>query len=83
MLQEENEHRDESNVPFEDFEEITHADAPGKGNSVKMFQKRNREIKHLNNYSPPCRWLVVLFSETRCGNVNFLPLATDTVVVNS
>ena len=51
MLQEENEHRDESNVPFEDFEEITHADVPGKGNSVKMFQKRNREIaakRHLN-----------------------------------
>ena len=44
MLQEENEHRDESNVPFEDFKEITHADVPGKGNSVKTFQKRNREI---------------------------------------
>ncbi|CAH3152790.1 unnamed protein product, partial [Porites evermanni] len=26
--QEEDEHRDESNVPFEDFEEITHADVP-------------------------------------------------------
>ena len=51
MLQEEDEHRDESNVPFEDFEEITHADVPGKGNSLQMFQKRNREIveiRHLN-----------------------------------
>ena len=51
MLQEEDEHREESNVPFEDFEEITHADVPGKGNSVQMFQKRSREItakRHLN-----------------------------------
>ena len=51
MLQEEDEHKDEPNVPFEDFEEITHADVPGKGNSMQMFQKRNREIaskRHLN-----------------------------------
>ena len=51
LTQEEDEHRDESNVPFEDFEEIIHADVPGKGNSVQMCQKRNREIaekRHLN-----------------------------------
>ena len=41
LKQEEDEHRDESNVPFEDFEEITHADVPAKGNSVQIFQKRN------------------------------------------
>ena len=39
--QEEDEPMDESNEPFE---EITHADVPGKGNSVQMFQKINIEI---------------------------------------
>ena len=70
MLQEEDEHREESNVPFEDFEEITHADVPGKGNSVQMFQKRNREIaakRHLNAL------------RNIYGNI-YLPIATDTVV---
>ena len=40
-----------ANVAFEDFEKITHADVAGKGNSLQMFQKRNREIveiRHLN-----------------------------------
>ena len=32
--QKEDEPMDESNEPFEDFEKITHADIPGKGNSV-------------------------------------------------
>ena len=31
--QKEDEPMDESNEPFEDFEKITHADIPGKGNS--------------------------------------------------
>ena len=44
LRQEEDEHRDESNEPFEDFEEISHADVPGRGNSVQMFQKINIEI---------------------------------------
>ena len=51
LKQKEDEHRDESNVAFEGFEKITHADVPGKGNSLQMFQKRNREIveiRHLN-----------------------------------
>jgi len=49
--QEEDEPMDESNEPFEDFPEITHADVPGKGNSVQMFQEINIEIaekRHLN-----------------------------------
>ena len=32
--QKEDEPMDESKEPFEDFEKITHADIPGKGNSV-------------------------------------------------
>ena len=32
--QKEDEHMDESKEPFDDFEKITHADIPGKGNSV-------------------------------------------------
>jgi len=51
LKQEEDEPMDESNEPFEDFEKIVHADVPGKGNSVQMFQKINREItekRHLN-----------------------------------
>ena len=39
--QEEDEPMDESNEPFE---LISGADVPGKGNSVQMFQKINREI---------------------------------------
>ena len=41
---EEDEPMDESNEPFEDFEKISYAYIPGKGNSVLMFQKINREI---------------------------------------
>ena len=51
LKKEEDEPMDESNEPFEDFEQIAHADIPGKGNSVEMFQKINREIveiRHLN-----------------------------------
>ena len=46
--QEEDEPMDESNEPLE---YVSDADVPGKGNSVQMFQKRNREIgkkRHLN-----------------------------------
>ena len=46
--QEEDEPMDDSNEPFE---EITHADVPGKGNSVQMFQEINiekAEKRHLN-----------------------------------
>ena len=32
--QKEDEHMDELKEPFDDFEKITHADIPGKGNSV-------------------------------------------------
>ena len=32
--QKENEAMDESKEPFEDFEKVTHANIPGKGNSV-------------------------------------------------
>ena len=44
MLQEEDEHKDEPNVPFEDFEEITHADVPGKGNSMQMPLKYIKQV---------------------------------------
>ena len=51
LKQEEDEPMDEAKEPFEDFEKIAHADIPGKGNSVQMFQNINREIaekRHLN-----------------------------------
>ena len=44
LKQEEDEPMDESKEPFEDFEKTAHADIPGKGNSVQMFQNINREI---------------------------------------
>ena len=51
LKQEEDEPMDEAKEPFEDFEKIAHADVPGNGNSVQMFQNINREIaekRHLN-----------------------------------